>query len=85
MRAVFGTFVFAAGPMSAMRPASMRTTWSGSGARPVASMTVTCVIASSEVGSAEKKDGTTRKAASSGKNDFLDLKGMLTFRAIRQF
>ncbi len=85
MRAVLGIFVFAAGPMAAMRPASIRTIWSGSGARPVASITVTCVIASSEVGSAEKKDGTKRKAASRGKSNFLDLKGMLTFRATGQF
>jgi hypothetical protein len=48
-------------------------------------MTVTCVIASGEDGSAEEKNGTTRKVSSRERSIFLDLKGTLTFRATRHF
>jgi len=43
------------------------------------------VIANSEEGSAEENDGTTRSAASKRRNNFLNLKGTLTFRAPGHF
>jgi len=85
VRADLGTLIVAAAPTAVMRPPSTRTVWSGCGGRPVASMTVTWVIASREDGCAEEKGVTTRRISRRGRSIFLDFKGTLTFRATGHF